>query len=105
MKDASRKNRMPKPRKPDHPSIPALEWFRDVSGRAARITAIDNRHVLIENHTGIQDFSDEHISLRTLSGRLQIQGQNLTLSEVRESALIVRGLIRQINLPGEEAAQ
>ena len=105
MKEHSRKIKMPKPHKPSHPGVPALEWFRDVSGRTARVTAIGSRQVLIENHAGILDFTDETVRLSTAAGALCVCGQNLTLCEVREDALIVHGSIRQISLPEDGGAQ
>ncbi len=105
MKENPRKVKMPKAPKPNHPGVPALEWLSDVSGRAARATAIGSRRILIENHTGIQDFTDEQVRLSTASGTLCIHGRDLTLCEVRENALIVHGCIRQVDLPEDGGAQ
>ena len=105
MKEISRKVKMPKAQKPSHPAVPALEWLSDISGRAARATAIGSRRILIENHTGIQDFSDEPVRLSTAAGPLCIHGRNLTLCEVRANALIVHGCIRQVDLPEDGGAQ
>lgn len=105
MKENSRKVKMPRPHKPVHPGVPALEWLSDVSGRAVRATAIGSRRLLIENHTGIQGFTGEEIRLSTASGPLSVHGSALTLCEVRENALIVHGSIRRIDLPGEGCAE
>lgn len=105
MKENSRKVKMPKPHKPLHPGVPALEWLDDVSGRAVRATAVGSRRILIENHTGIQNFTDETVHLSTAAGPLCVHGRNLTLCEVRENALIVHGHIRQVDLPEEGGAQ
>ena len=105
MKENSRKMKMPKPHKPAHPGVPALEWISDLSGRAARATAIGSRRILIENHTGIQDFSDELVRLSTANGPLCVRGRDLSLCEVRENALIVHGCIRQVELPEEWGAE
>jgi len=105
VKENSRKVKMPKPHKPVHPGVSALEWLSDVSGRAARITAVGSRRILIENHTGILDFTDETVRLSTAVGPLCVHGRNLTLCEVRENALIVHGCIRQVDLPEEGGAQ
>lgn len=105
MKESSRKVKMPKAHKPNHPGVPALEWLSDVSGRAARATAIGSRRILIENHTGIQDFTDEEVRLSTAAGPLCVRGRELTLCEVRQNALIVHGCIRQVDLPEDGGAQ
>ena len=105
MKDNPRKVKMPKPHKPSHPGLPALEWISDLSGRAARATAIGSRRILIENHTGIQDFTPEQVRLSTANGPLCVRGCDLSLCEVRENALIVHGCIRQVDLPEERGAE
>lgn len=105
MKENSRSVRMPKAQKPNHPGVPALEWLSDISGRAARATAIGSRRILIENHTGIQDYTDEQVRLSTASGPLCIRGRNLTLCEVRQNALIIHGSIRQVDLPEDGGSQ
>ena len=65
MKENSKRVKMPKPRKPSHPNMPALEWISDVSGRAARATAVGSRrntfgplHVLpvVEPFVGPESF-------------------------------------------------
>ena len=94
-------NRNLKHRRPARPPVPALEWVRDISGKAARTTAIGSRQLLVENHTGILDFSDTSVSLNTGCGPIVISGDGLSLSDVRMGTLIVRGMIRQVQLPCE----
>lgn len=91
--------------KPAHPPVPALEWIRDVSGRAARATAVGSRRLLIENHRGILDFTDECVRLSTTNGPLCVHGSGLTLCEVRRASLIVQGCIQQVDLPPERGVQ
>lgn len=88
-----------------HPiSAPALEWICDLSGRSARVTSIGNRALLVENHCGIRKFSQEHITLATHCGCIEVQGQSLELNEVRSGALVIRGRIRDVQFPcGEDA--
>lgn len=85
-----------KPRHISRPPVPALEWIRDISGKAARATAIGNRQLLVENHSGIIDFSDTSVSLNTGCGPLTVNGRNLFLTDVRMGVLIVRGEIHQV---------
>ena len=105
MKHNSRNVHMPKAPKSRHPSVPALEWLSEVSGRAVRATAVGSRRILIENHTGILNFSDEEVRLSTAAGPLCVRGRTLSLCEVRENALIVHGCIRQVELPEDGGAQ
>lgn len=90
---------MPRPQRPQHEGVPALEWVREVSGKTARVTAVGSRRLLVENHTGIQTFTDDTVCLSTACGPLSICGCGLSLCEVRENALIVQGCIRRVDLP------
>ena len=87
---------------------PALEWLCDLSGRAARITSMGNRALLVENHRGIREFSEARIELMTRCGDVCVDGEALSLCEVRRDALVIRGQIRSVHLPcggetGDEA--
>ena len=99
MKENPTRTRMPRPQRPAHPSVPALEWVRDLSGRTARVTAVGSGRVLVENHCGVENFTDECVCLSTAAGRMTLRGSGLALCEVRPTALIVRGCIRLIELP------
>ena len=81
------------------PEVPALEWAEDAAGRCPRVTAVGSRSLLVENHTGILGFSDSEIRLNSRSGPLCVTGSGLALRDVRPGALIVRGSIRQVQLP------
>lgn len=91
--------RIPSPRRKRRNTSPALEWLEDISGKAARTTAIGSRKLLVENHTGILSFSQERIRLNTGCGPLEIEGSDLSLQDVRPGALIVHGEIHRVELP------
>lgn len=93
--------RMPKPRRAARRTVPAMEWLEDVSGKAARTTAIGSRRLLVENYRGILEFSSERVRLNTGCGVILIEGSNLTLCDVRQDALIVHGEIHHVELPCE----
>ena len=85
-------------------NAPALDWFCDLSGKAARITSIGNRSILVENHRGILEFGMERIILATGCGKLQVEGEELGLSEVRRDALVITGNVRCVHFPcGKDA--
>ena len=81
------------------PDAPALEWLQDVSGCCPRVTAIGSHSLLVENHTGILDFTASRVLLDTRSGALCITGEGLCLRDVRPGALIVDGRIHSLQLP------
>lgn len=80
-------------------SPPALEWVEDAAGQCARTTVIGSRSLLVENHTGILEFSSERVRLSTARGPLCVSGSGLTLRDVRPDALVIRGSIAQVELP------
>ena len=67
---------------------PALAWLSDLSGRTARITSIGGHSLLVENHCGILEFTQERISLATRCGTIDVSGSGLSLTEVRRDALV-----------------
>ncbi len=90
---------MKKHRISDRRSAPALEWLCDISGKTARITSIGGTALLVENHRGLIAYEAERIELKTGCGSVVITGSHLALSDVRRDALIVRGDIRNVQLP------
>lgn len=89
----------------DRRPAPALEWLCDISGRTARITSVGGTALLVENHRGLIAYETDRIEIRTGCGSAVITGTGLTLSDVRRDALIVRGKIRNVQLPcGDEDA-
>ena len=86
-------------RRDAHKDAPAMEWFSDLSGKTARLTSIGGRSLLVENHRGILEFSDTCIRLASGCGTIEVRGKNLSINEMRRDALIIRGEIRQMELP------
>lgn len=84
---------------------PQLDWFCDVSGRAARVTSIGGHMLLVENHTGILEFTDSRIRLSTKCGQLSVEGSDLSLFEARSDMLAIRGHIQNVLLPDTEDAR
>ena len=101
MRNARSASAMAPARRPrrGHRSPPALEWVEDAAGRCARATVVGSRSLLVENHTGILEFSDERVRLDTARGPMRVTGNGLTLRDVRPGALIVRGSIARVELP------
>ena len=79
----------------------ALLWPRDLSGRCARTIAIGSRQLLIENHTGIAELTEERIRLNTHCGFITVTGHGLSLCEARTGCVIIRGELESIALPPE----
>lgn len=84
------------------PAFPALEWLEEASGALPRLILAGGKRAMIENLTGILEFTDTCIRLLTRAGVLTITGRDLILTQIRPDALTVRGRIERIDLPGEK---
>lgn len=85
-------------------SAPALDWLCDLSGRAARVTSMGNRMLLVENHRGILELGEERVILDTGCGELRVEGQGLRLRDARRDALMICGDVRHVVFPcGKDA--
>ena len=82
----------------------ALTWAEDLAGRRARLTCAGDR-LLVENHEGILEVGARRVVLATGQGPLTVEGDQLALCEVRRGGLIVRGVIRRIELPCREGGE
>lgn len=87
-------------------TFPALEWLEDAAGTRARLTMSGNRRAMVENHTGIVEFTAARIRLMTRQGVMTFLGRELMLTQIRPDALTVRGFISSVEFPdgGEENA-
>ena len=92
---------MPRRRARARRQAPALEWLQDMSGAAARATVTGSRRALIENHTGILEFTEQCVRLNSRRGEITVRGEELSLAEVRPRSLIVLGRIDSVELPPE----
>lgn len=79
--------------------FPALEWIEEASGALPRLILAGGRRAMIENLTGIIEFTEQRIRLNTKSGILTITGRDMILTQVRPDAMTLRGCISQIELP------
>lgn len=91
--------RVPRSRHRGRPYPPALEWAEDITGRCPRITAVGGHSLLVENHTGIAEFTDTRVVLCSRAGAICALGDGLTLGCARAGAVVIRGDIRRVELP------
>lgn len=81
-------------------AFPAMEWLEEAAGALPRLMLAGGRRAMIENHTGILEFTPSCVRLMTRQGVLAIRGEALLLTQIRPDALTVRGEIQLIELPG-----
>ena len=85
-------------KKPRRRSIPLLQWLGEAGGRDARVTVVGASRALVENHLGVRDYTETHLSLLSGRGAIEITGDALLLPDVRKGALIVSGKIYRVEL-------
>lgn len=89
-------------RRAAHPVLEGLELPEDASGRAARIIVLGGERALVENCRGVEALGERRIRLRLGEGALVIEGEGLSLTDVRADAACVRGRLHTLRLPGAE---
>jgi len=77
--------------------MPALTWVD--SADLPRATLDGHSRALIENHTGIIEFTCEKLRLSSKLGEISVAGFGLCLAQVRQGCLIVRGRIDSVSMP------
>ena len=87
-----------------HGAFPAMEWLEEATGALPRLMLAGGRRAMVENHTGILEFSPSCVRLLTRQGVLLIRGTHLLLTQIRPDALTVRGEIQSIELPSAQEA-
>lgn len=70
-----------------------LELPSEALGAAAKLSITGGRRALIENHRGIIEYGRERIVIGTEKGRIVISGQELLLSAMNKSELLIIGKI------------
>ena len=57
---------------------------------------------MIENYKGIIQYENEKIRLKTISGGVMVEGENLHINEIGEGEMLVKGKITNVVLEGDE---
>lgn len=64
----------------------------------AKIVILGNQECLIENYNGIIQYENEKIRLKTRSGIVMIEGNNLRINEIGEGEMLIKGKITNLML-------
>lgn len=76
----------------------ALELPREVSDMEPKLTIIGFDEILIENYTGILEYEEFYIKIKTTIGSININGFNLELEQVTEDDISVKGKIESLDI-------
>lgn len=68
----------------------------------AKIVILGNQECLIENYRGIIQYENDRIVLKTASGNVVVEGNNLHINEIGEGEMLIKGKLLNLLLEGEE---
>ena len=75
-----------------------LEMPMEISDNNPKITIIGFNEMLIENYKGILEYEDFYIKISTNIGNVNINGFNLSLEQVTEDDILVKGIIESFDV-------
>ncbi len=78
---------------------PSLQWLDGALSGRIQMHISQAYGCMIENYISVVEFSCDRVRLMGKAGIMTVEGANLSLCEVRESALIVRGELRRVLFP------
>lgn len=76
----------------------ALEVPREISNDDPKITIIGFDEMLIENYKGILEYEEFYIKVNTSIGNININGFNLSLEQVTEDDISIKGTIESFDI-------
>ena len=80
--------------------VPAqLEWLDGALPGRIRLCAAGRDSVLIENYRAVAEFAANRVTLWASDGAYRVEGEGLTISEMRPMSLLIRGKIGRILFP------
>ena len=95
MKTAKKNNRLI--RKIDN----ILEIPKEVTEQIPKLTIIGFEQLLIENYKGVIEYEEFFIKISTFIGNININGFNLSLNQITEDDIIIKGKIDSIDFENE----
>jgi len=74
-----------------------LEMPREISSKEPKITIMGFNQMLIENYKGILEYQDFFVRINTYTGIVNINGYNLSLTEMTTDDIMVTGKIESVD--------
>ena len=75
-----------------------LEMPREIDNKEPKITIISVDEILIENYKGILEYEEFFIKVDTEIGIININGYKLTLEQITDEDIGIKGTIKSIEL-------
>ena len=79
-----------------------LEFPEEISNNEPKITIIGFKKIMVENYKGILEYENFFVRLNTTIGVLNINGFNLTLEQVTEDDISIKGKIESVSIERTE---
>ncbi len=75
-----------------------LEMPREIDSKEPKITIISFDEILIENYKGVLEYEEFFIKVDTEIGIVNINGYKLTLEQITQDDIGIKGTIKSIEL-------
>lgn len=75
-----------------------LEMPREIDNKEPKITIISFDEMFIENYKGISEYDEFFIKVETEVGTLNVNGYRLTLEQITDEDIGIKGVIKSIEL-------
>ncbi len=79
-----------------------LEMPREIDNKEPKITIISFDEIYTENYKGILEYEEFFIKVDTEIGTININGYKLTLKQISEDDIGIKGTIKSIDLEKNE---
>lgn len=75
-----------------------LDMPREIDTKNSRIIILSFDEILVENYKGILEYEEFFIKIQTEIGTININGFSLTLEQITEDDIVIKGKINSIDL-------
>lgn len=76
----------------------ALDMPRELDKKQTKVTIISFDEILIENYKGIMEYEEFFVKINTEIGIININGFNISLEQMTNEDVLVKGVINSIDL-------
>lgn len=70
-----------------------LEIPDEAAFGSLKLTMLENRELLVENHQGIVAYTEEKVKIKIPLGWLTVTGENLNLNHLQSEQILLKGKI------------
>lgn len=73
-----------------------LEIPEEAAFGSLKLTLLENRELLVENHQGIVTYTEKKVKIKVSTGWLMVTGENLNLNNLQSEQILLRGKIMSL---------